>query len=156
MFYVFLCIKHTLHTFRNLLLFKLRVALGLRCCTWISFSCGEWGLLFVTGFSLQWLLLWSTGPRGLGFSNCSTQAQQLRHTSSVATCLLLLIYPANHFLSVHRNPFHRILSYVYTTFIQPVFYVWLLRQFPIFSNYKGCCNESPCAFILVLLETCLY
>ena len=69
----------------------------------------------VTGFSLQQLLLLrSTGPRGLGFSNCSTQAQQLWHTSSVATCLLHLIYPANHFLSVHRNPLHRILSYVYT------------------------------------------
>ena len=22
-------------------------ALGLRCCTWAFFSCGEWGLLFV-------------------------------------------------------------------------------------------------------------
>ena len=150
MFQVFLSIKHTLHMLRNLLLFKLSVALGLPCCTWISSSCGEWGLLFVTGFSLQQLLLWSTGPRGLGFSNCSTQAQQLWHTSSVATCFRI---PSFQFIEIPLIEFRHV--YI-PMFIQPVFYVWLLRLFPIFSNYKKCCNESSCAFILVLLETCLY
>ena len=31
-----------------------------------------------TGFSSQWRLLWSTGPRCTDFRSCSTQAQQLR------------------------------------------------------------------------------
>ena len=38
-----------------------------------------------TGFSLRWLLLlWSTGSRCVGFSSCSTWAQQLRHAGSRA------------------------------------------------------------------------
>ena len=31
-----------------------------------------------SGFSLQWLLLWRTGSRHTGFSNCITQTQLLR------------------------------------------------------------------------------
>ena len=38
-------------------------------------------LLQCAGFSLWWLpLLWSRGSRCVGFSSCSTQAQQLQHT----------------------------------------------------------------------------
>ena len=35
-----------------------------------------------TSFSLQWLLLWSTGYRRTGFSSCGTWAQQLWLTGS--------------------------------------------------------------------------
>ena len=35
----------------------------------------DYSLLWYAGFSLRWLLLlWSTGSRHMGFSNCSTQA----------------------------------------------------------------------------------
>ena len=63
---------------------------GLRCCARAFSSCGEWGLLLVavrghysslrcTGFSLRWLLLlWSTGFRHVGFSNCGTRALERR------------------------------------------------------------------------------
>ena len=55
-------------------------ALGL-CCCMLGFSHGSergYSLLLCTGFSLWWLLvLWSTGSRHVGFSTCSTGAQQL-------------------------------------------------------------------------------
>ena len=40
-------------------------ALFLHCCTQAFSSCSKWGLLFLgyEGFSLQWLLLWSLGPK---------------------------------------------------------------------------------------------
>ena len=39
---------------------------------------GGYSSLWCAGFSLQWLLLlWSTGSRCMGFSSCSTRAQQL-------------------------------------------------------------------------------
>ena len=38
---------------------------------------GGYSSLWCTGFSLQWLLLWSTGSRCTGFSSCGTRAQQL-------------------------------------------------------------------------------
>ena len=57
--------------------------LGLHCCT-VFCSCSELGLLFSrgslcsTGFPLRWfLLLWNTGSRHMGFSSCSSWAQQL-------------------------------------------------------------------------------
>ena len=61
-------------------------AWGLHCCVWAFSGCGEGGysLLRCAGFSLQWLLLWSTGSRSTGFSSCGTQAQQLWHTDLVA------------------------------------------------------------------------
>ena len=34
-----------------------------------------YSLLWCADFSVQWLLLWSTGSRRLGFSSCNTQAQ---------------------------------------------------------------------------------
>ena len=39
--------------------------LGLCCCMQAFPSCGKWGLLLLwcMGFSLQWLLLWSTSSR---------------------------------------------------------------------------------------------
>ena len=57
---------------------------------------GGYSSLRCAGFSLRWLLLWSTGSRRMGFSSCGTwaqqpwltgsraQAQQLWRTSSVA------------------------------------------------------------------------
>ena len=56
--------------------------LGLRCSMWAISSCREWGLLsscdaqasHCSGFSLQWLLLWSTGSRRVSFSSCNMQA----------------------------------------------------------------------------------
>ena len=44
------------------------VVLRLCCCVWAFSGCSEWGLLFVAvhGFSLQWLLLGSTGSRHVG------------------------------------------------------------------------------------------
>ena len=36
---------------------------------------GGYSSLQCVGFSLQWLLLWSTGSRLMGFSNCGTWAQ---------------------------------------------------------------------------------
>ena len=44
-------------------------ALGLCCFVWAFSSWREWGysLLQWAGFSLQWLLLWSTGSRHAGF-----------------------------------------------------------------------------------------
>ena len=41
--------------------------------------------LLHAGSSLQWLPLWSTGTRHLGFRSCSTWAQQLCHTGSLVT-----------------------------------------------------------------------
>ena len=36
---------------------------------------GVYSSLQCAGFSLRWLLLWSTGSRRVGFSSCGTQAQ---------------------------------------------------------------------------------
>ena len=45
--------------------------------------------LWCVGFSMWWLLLlWSMGSRHMGFSSCSTWAQQLRHVGS-RTCGLV-------------------------------------------------------------------
>ena len=38
---------------------------------------GVYSSLRCMGFSLWWLLLWSTGSRHAGFSSCGTQAQWL-------------------------------------------------------------------------------
>ena len=52
-------------------------ALGLHCCMRAFSICGELGLLF----SPRWLLLLrSMGSGRVGFSSCSTWAQQLGHT----------------------------------------------------------------------------
>ena len=50
----------------------LLAALGLCCCTWAFFSCGEQGLLWLwpRGFSLRWLLL----LRSTGSGVCRLQA----------------------------------------------------------------------------------
>ena len=44
---------------------------------WLSLVAASRGYssLRCTGFSLRWLLLWSTGSRGVGFSSCGTRAQ---------------------------------------------------------------------------------
>ena len=42
-------------------------------------SSGGYFSLWCTGFSLQWLLLWRTGSRCVGFSSYSTWTQQLQH-----------------------------------------------------------------------------
>ena len=53
-------------------------------------SCRELGLLFSrgslcsTGFPLRWFLLWNTGSRHMGFSSCSSWAQQLWCTGLAA------------------------------------------------------------------------
>ena len=55
-------------------------ALGLCCCTQAFSRCGEWGLLFVAvrRLLIAWLLLLQNmGSRCMGFSSCSTRAQQL-------------------------------------------------------------------------------
>ena len=60
---------------------------GLSCCMQSFSSCGEQGLQFVvcTGFSLQWLLLWNTGSRHMGFSSCGMWALLwVWHTGLVA------------------------------------------------------------------------
>ena len=56
--------------------------LGLQWCTWAFSSCRERGLLSicgVQGFSLWWLLLWSTGLRLKGFNSCSIWALVVMH-----------------------------------------------------------------------------
>ena len=59
-------------------------ALALHCCTWAFSSCGEWGLLFTVGFSLQQLLsLGNTGSRVLG-------PQQLQHLGPGVGCMGLV------------------------------------------------------------------
>ena len=42
---------------------------------------GGYSSLRCAGFSLQWLLLWSTGPRRVGFSSCGVQALERRLSS---------------------------------------------------------------------------
>ena len=46
--------------------------LGLCCCMWAFSSCGEWRVHSTVhssaGFSVRWLLLWSTGSRARRFS----------------------------------------------------------------------------------------
>ena len=62
-------------------------ALGLCCFAQDFSSCSERGysLLWCMGFSLQWLLLLqSTSSRRTGFSSCSSNAQELWCTDSVA------------------------------------------------------------------------
>ena len=55
--------------------------MGLHVCEWTFFSCGELvGATFccLVWTSLSWLLLlWRMGSRCMGFSSCSTWAQQL-------------------------------------------------------------------------------
>ena len=61
--------------------------MGLSCYMQSFSSCGEQGLQFVvcTGFSLQWLLLWNTGSRHMGFSSCGMWALlRVWHTGLVA------------------------------------------------------------------------
>ena len=55
--------------------FLFLAVLGLRCCPRAFSSCGKRGhsSLWCAGFSL-----WSLGSRHMGFSSCSTWAQQLR------------------------------------------------------------------------------
>ena len=51
------------------------IALGLCCSAWAFSACGWWWWLSSRGFSRRrLLLLWSTGPRPVGFSSCSLQA----------------------------------------------------------------------------------
>ena len=45
---------------------------------------GVYSLLWCAGFSLWWILLWSTGPRHAGFSSCGSGTQQLRLKGSKA------------------------------------------------------------------------
>ena len=54
--------------------------LGLGCRLGFSLVAASGGcsLARCTGFSLRWLLLWSTGCRCVGFSSCSTRAQNLQ------------------------------------------------------------------------------
>ena len=61
--------------------------LSLYCCLGFSLVAVSKGsfLLWCSGFSLQWLLLlWSSGSRHMGFSNCCAWAQQLQLTGLVA------------------------------------------------------------------------
>ena len=66
-----------------LCIYLILTMLGLCCCEGFSLTAasGDYSLLQHTSFSLQWLLLQSTGSRQAGFSNCSTQAA-LRHVAS--------------------------------------------------------------------------
>ena len=50
---------------------------------------GGYFLLWCAGFSLRWLLLWSTGSRHVGFSGCGMLAQQLWLMRSRAQALQL-------------------------------------------------------------------
>ena len=53
--------------------------------TSLAAASGDHSMLLCTGFSLQWpVLLQNTGSRNMGFSSCSTQAQQLCPTGSRA------------------------------------------------------------------------
>ena len=82
----FLCVPFVHALFSILSLFVFLIALGLCCCACAFSSSGERGSLFVAvhRFSLQGLLLWSTGSRATGFRSCSTGAQQLQPESSRA------------------------------------------------------------------------
>ena len=68
----------------HLLIFKISVylflaALGLCCCTQAFSGCGKHGYCLLW---LRWpLLLWSTGFRCVGFSNCGPWAPALRLSS---------------------------------------------------------------------------
>ena len=56
-------------------------------------NCGRRGPLLsrrCSGFSSQWLLLWSTGSGALGFSSCCCQALGLRLSNYVTQAWLLL------------------------------------------------------------------
>ena len=44
----------------------------------LSLVAPSYSLLRCAGFSLQWLLSWNTGSRGLGFHSCGMKAQELR------------------------------------------------------------------------------
>ena len=67
--------------FINLFLFL--AALGLRCCTRLSLDAASGGYSSLQCADLwQWLfLLWSTGSRHVGFSNCGTRALERRLSS---------------------------------------------------------------------------
>ena len=51
--------------------------LGLHCYLGFSLVVASKGYSWFhcVGFSLRWLLLWSTGPRVLGFGACGMRAQ---------------------------------------------------------------------------------
>ena len=52
-------------------LYLFLAVLDLHCCAWAFSSCCKWGLLFIAGFSLRWLLLLqSTGFRLVRFRIC--------------------------------------------------------------------------------------
>ena len=72
--------------FFKIYLFQFLAVVGLRCCTRAFSGCSGQGLssLQCVGFSLHWLLLWSTGSRHVGFSSCNAWAQQVRLLGSRA------------------------------------------------------------------------
>ena len=76
--------------FIYLFIYLFLAALGLHCCIWAFCSCGKRGLLsslWCTGFSLRWLLLWSSGCsmlQQLRLSGFRAQAQQLQHMGLAA------------------------------------------------------------------------
>ena len=49
---------------------------------------GGYSSLWCTGFSLQWLLLWSTGSRRTGVRRCSLRALERRFSSCAAWALV--------------------------------------------------------------------
>ena len=75
----------------------------------LAAASGGYSLLRCVGFSLRWLLLlWSTGSRHMGFSNCGTQAQQLWLTGSGAQQLwrMGLVAPRHRESSRTRDRTH--------------------------------------------------
>ena len=64
--------------------FSYLAALGLRCCSWVFSSCGEWGRFSLVVRRLLTVvvsLVWSTGSRAHGLSSLSSQAPEHRLSS---------------------------------------------------------------------------
>ena len=70
-----------LNLFFNLLSVQLRWVFVSACRLSLVEASGGYSSLRCVGFSLQWLLLWSTGSRHAGFSSCGSQALENRLSS---------------------------------------------------------------------------
>ena len=98
-------------------------ALGLRCCSWVFSSCGEWGLFFIqcAGSSLWWFLLfWGTGSRAHGLSGCSSQAPEHR----LSSCGVGLVAPQHVESSLTGDQTHL------PCIGQRILYHWTTREVP--------------------------
>ena len=90
---VYIVQLHDCHFLKKIIyLFLFLAALGLRCCAWAFFSCGEWGLLFVVVHRLLIEVASLAAEHRLqacGLSSCGSQALEHRLSSCGTRAQLL-------------------------------------------------------------------